>query len=323
MANGKSQMTKPHVKCEMFISEAVAYGRARLPTLEAEILLCFILQISHEYLITHPEREINTELVLEFQKYCEARVSGIPLAYLTHHKEFFGLDFYVDERVFIPRPETELLVEEAMTCITSNNILLCDIGTGSGCIAISLAKKLPHVSFVAVDISEGALEVARKNAEFHGVSSQIEFMKSDLLSNVIARSTLGRPKQSTFDGIVANLPYIGTLENHLVSREVLEHEPKEALFSGETGLELYERLFAQICAFRQTQGDKAPKWLIGEMGFLQQEALEKLIHTYFGNISVNFKDDLSGLPRVFSIFFNRSASLPAGRRGARRDVLKT
>lgn len=291
-------MTKPHVKCEMFISEAVAYGRARLPTLEAEILLCFILQISHEYLITHPEREINTELVLEFQKYCEARVSGIPIAYLTHHKEFFGLDFYVDERVFIPRPETELLVEQAISFLQPTSYKLqtiLDIGTGSGCIAISIAKKLPHARFVAVDISEGALEVARKNAKFHGVSSRIEFIKYDLL-----------PCDFAFDGIVANLPYIGTSENHLVSREVLEHEPQEALFSGENGLELYERLFAQVCDLRHAQADKAPKWLIGEMGFLQQEALEKLIHKYFGNISVQFTNDLSGLPRMFSICFPSS-----------------
>lgn len=297
-------MANPHVKCEMFISEAFAYGRASLPPLEAEILLCFVLKISREYLITHPEHEITTELVLEFQRYCQARARGIPLAYLTHHKEFFGLDFYVDERVLIPRPETELLVEEAIKKMSGVKRqvsgVICDVGTGSGCIAIALAKHLPNARVVAVDISEDALEVARKNAEFHGVSSQIEFAKSDLLSDVMVSLS---NHDGGFDGIVANLPYIGTSENHLVSREVFEHEPQEALFSGENGLELYERLFAQIRALRQAQGDKAPKWFMGEMGFLQQEAIGELIRKYFGKVSVMWKNDLAGLTRLFIIYF--------------------
>lgn len=291
-------MANPHVKCEMFISEAFAYGRASLPPLEAEILLCFVLKISREYLITHPEHEITTELILEFQRYCQARARGIPLAYLTHHKEFFGLDFYVDERVLIPRPETELLVEEAIKKMSGVKRqvsgVICDVGTGSGCIAIALAKHLPQAKIMAIDIFEDALEIAQKNAEIHAVSDRIKFLKSDLLSEI---------SSIRFDGIVANLPYIGTSENHLVSREVFEHEPQEALFSGENGLELYERLFAQIRALRQAQGDKAPKWFMGEMGFLQQKALKKLIRKYFGNISVIFKNDLSGLPRMFSICF--------------------
>lgn len=276
-----------------------------LPITETEIFLEFLLRKSREFFITHPEHRISQAHVSQFQKYCEARASGIPLAYLTHHKEFYGLDFYVDERVFIPRPETELLVEEAISFLQPTSYKLqsiLDLGTGSGCIAISLAKHLPHVRVIASDISENELAVARKNAKFHGVSSRIKFIKSDLLASVITHPLRGYPaKQSSLDGIVANLPYIGTSENHLVSREVLEHEPHSALFSGENGLELYERFFDQICTLRHAQGD--PKWLIGEMGFLQQEALEKLICKYFGNISVNFKNDLSGLPRLFSIFF--------------------
>jgi len=289
----------------MRLSEALPWARTiGISAGEAEMLLEFLLRKSREYIIAHPEHEISREEILQFQKYCDARAKGIPMAYLTHHKEFFGLDFYVDERVLIPRPETEMLVEEAILRQqdtgnrkqvweqgTGKGVVFCDIGTGSGCIAIALAKNLPHARIIATDISADAIEVAKKNAEFHGVSSQIEFMKSDLLSEISSRS---------FDGIIANLPYIGITEHHFVSKEVLEHEPHGALFSGENGLDLYERLFTQIRALL-----KPPGWFIGEIGFLQQEDIEKLIRQYFGTISLTFKNDLSNLPRMFSILFNK------------------
>lgn len=271
------------------IREAISYGRTILSPLEVEILLAFVLRTTREYLLTYPENKLSDAEISQFRFFIEKRSCGIPIAHLTHHKEFFGLDFYVDERVFIPRPETELLVEEAIKLYSPMSGYICDVGTGSGCIAIAIAKHFPAAKIFALDISEAALEVARKNAERHSVYSQIEFVKSDLLAEI---------SEHYFDGIVTNLPYIGTIEHNLVSKEVLEHEPHTALFSGHTGLELYERLFSQIRAL-----PKPPKWVIGEIGFLQCEAIEKLIRQYFGNISLNFKNDLSGFPRMFSIIF--------------------
>lgn len=258
---------------------------------EAEILLAFLLKRPREYVFSHPELKITKTVAEKFKVLCHKRANSVPIAYLTHHKDFFGLDFYVDERVLIPRPETELLVEETLRIlhtqypIPNTHYSLCDLGTGSGCIAISLAKSLPNAKIVAVDISSGAIQVAKKNAKIHNVSGKITFKKSDLFSEVL---------DMKFDAIVANLPYIGKSEQSLVCKETLHFEPKQALFSGKTGLEIFERLFKQIRAMKYK-----PKFLICEMGFMQKKPLKILIKKYFGNAQVMWKNDLVGLPRVF------------------------
>lgn len=221
-----------------------------------------------------------------FYEMCAGRERGVPIAYLTKHKEFYGLDFYVDERVLIPRPETELVVELALE---QKFFHLVDVGTGSGCIAVALAKHLPKAKITAIDISAGALEVARMNAEHHGVLQQIEFLRGDLLEPVL------RQKIQSF-AVVANLPYIGEEEFRLVSREVADFEPREALFGGKTGLELFEKMFAQIAAF-----PAMPNFIAAEMGFLQRKPLEKLITRFFPAASVEWRQDLAGLDRAFSI----------------------
>lgn len=265
---------------------------------EAEILLSNFLGISREGIFAHPEAEISSKNFKKFLIKCAGRARGKPLAYLTHHKEFFSFDFYVDERVLIPRPETETLVEavvEKMFKISSKKpdemdmFSVCDIGTGSGCIAISLAKAWPDIKITACDISSEALKVAKKNAKIHDVLDRVEFIKSDLMSAVSDRY---------FDFIVANLPYIAEDEKHLVDKEVLNYEPKEALFGGKTGLELFEKLFKQLSPLTPHSST-----LVCEIGFNQRPAIKKLIKRYFGNVDVEWKKDLVGIDRVFVLNF--------------------
>lgn len=271
----------------MNVSGALSQARAILGNqLEAEILLSFVLRKKREFFMMHPEAKIAAALFRKFQKFTTRRRSGAPIAYLTGHKEFYGLDFCVEPGVFIPRPETELLIDETLA-ICHDELRVCDVGTGSGCIAVALAKYLPRAQITAVDISPKALKLAKKNAKIHSVSDHITFFKSDLLSKI---------KPQNFDIIVANLPYIGMGENNFVSKEVLNYEPAQALFGGATGLELFEKLFEQIAAMR-----RMPKWLIAEIGFSQKSALNRLIKKHFGNVSAMWKNDLAGLPRLFTI----------------------
>lgn len=291
----------------MNVSEALSQARAILGVqLEAEIILAFAIRKNREFLMSHPEAHVAAAPFKKFQTLVSRRFKGVPIAYLTGHKEFYGLDFCVEPGVFIPRPETELLVEEAINKLRITRpfgcpeLQICDVGTGSGCIAISLAKYIQNAQITAVDISPKALKLAKKNAKLHSVANQIRFLKSDLLEFVIA----SRAQQSIFDLIVANLPYIGTNENNFVSKEVLDYEPAQALFGGATGLELFEKLFKQIAAMR-----RMPKWLIAEIGFSQKAALTRLIKKHFGNARAVWKNDLAELPRLFAISFNKSASL--------------
>lgn len=289
----------------MLIREIRARGNKVVnSTLETDILLAYVLAKPREFLFTHDEAEVTEAQAKTFFALCEDRAAGVPVAYLTHKREFFGLEFYVDNRVLIPRPETELVVEEALwICdklyapknqrshapLGTSALRILDVGTGSGCIAIALAKNLPNAHITAVDISDDALAVARQNAETHGVTSQITFLKSYLLAD------LSTPQ---FDIIVANLPYIATSETPLVSPETLIYEPHLALFGGETGFELYISLFTQITALQ-----KRPKFLIAEMGFNQREGLQLQLAHFFPTAHIAWKKDLAGLPRAFVVSF--------------------
>lgn len=257
----------------------------RIPMLEERLLLSFVTGLSREKIIAHPELKMNKAQSLRFFDLCKKRASGVPLSYLTHNRWFYGLDFYVDERVLIPRPETELLVEEIIRSpIKSGMTRICDVGTGSGCIAISLAKNMKNAQVVALDNSTGALSVARKNAKTHNVSTKIKFVKSDFLAKVIGEK---------FDVIVANLPYIANNDDS-VEESVRKYEPKNALFSGKTGLELFEKMFAQIAKMKH-----GPKFVVAEIGFKQRQLLEKLIKVHFGNSKIKWLRDLSGKFRAF------------------------
>lgn len=252
-------------------------------SLEKEVLLSHILNKSREFLLTNPDYDVSNESCTRFYEDIRGHERGVPVAYLIKHKEFYGLPFYVDERVLIPRPETEFLVETIIDLVSSDKSLkkIVDIGTGSGNIAISLAKNLKNIEIYATDISDKALEVAKLNAERLG--AVVSFIRSDLLEEL---------KDMEFDIIVANLPYIGTETNSFVSKETEEHEPHLALFGGSDGLELYKKLFKQVKGF---------KYLMGEIGFMHREALEILFKKYFPEAECEVLKDLAGLDRYFII----------------------
>ena len=206
--------------------------------LDAEILLSFILKKDKAFLYQRPDHKLTPNQLSHFQRLIVRRAKGEPIAYLTQHKEFYGLYFMVNKHVLIPRPETELLVSQVLK--NKKIKRLAEIGTGCGCIAISLAKNNPDLKIYATEISASALDVAKKNSFFHKTNKKIIFKKGNLLQPL---------KGLEFDAIVANLPYLK--KNYHKSKRTaenigLDYEPPGALYAGPTGLELYQNLFQQI-----------------------------------------------------------------------------
>ena len=263
----------------MIIREALQYAAKSIasasPILDAEVLLSFVLKQPKEFPYTHPEKPVTTTQEQEFKTLISRRNTGEPVAYLTNHKEFYGRDFYVDQRVLIPRPETELIIDLIKQYAQSQNSI-ADIGTGSGCIAITLAKELPNATINATDISTGALEVAKKNAASHNV--EINFQHGNLLEPI---------KDKKIDIIVANLPYLNT---------ALPHEPAQAFLAGKDGLDLYRQLFTQIAALGQT-----PRYVIIEIDPDQVSALMEIIKQQLPQTTIDIKKDLAGLDRILII----------------------
>lgn len=247
---------------------------------EMELFLSHLLGCSRLDLIAHSEREVPVEQLAELQKGWLRIQDGVPVAYLTHLKEFYGHEFYVDERVLVPRPCTELLVEWA-AALAEKKVL--EIGTGSGAIAVSLKLKRPDLQITATDISPEALEVASKNCVQLGV--EVKLVESDLLKNV---------PQQDFDTLVTNLPYIGMVEHNLVEEKVEKHEPGLALFGGSNGLDLYEQLFEQI-----RDGAWSFRFILGEIGFSQARDLKALAERILPGFKLTIRQDLEGLDRHF------------------------
>ena len=221
--------------------------------LDARVLLEHVLEKDSCDIISHPEMPLTNSQYSRFRSLIRRRKKGEPVAYLTGHKEFYGYDFFVNKNVLIPRPETELLVEQAIKyvkCQMSNvknkeKISIIDIGTGSGCIIISMvleAKKLmPNLlitDFCASDISKKALYVARKNAKLHQINKQIRFFHSDLFSNP------RMPKK--YDAIIANLPYVPSdSKSYKLEAKSLRHEPQDAIFAKDNGAEIIKKFLNQ------------------------------------------------------------------------------
>ncbi|MBU1151747.1 peptide chain release factor N(5)-glutamine methyltransferase [Patescibacteria group bacterium] len=257
--------------------------------LDAEVLLAFVIGVGREYLLAHEEEEVDLRLEDLFFSYMERARNGEPVAYIVGAKEFYGLDFYVDDRVLVPRPETEMLVEEVILAVRElgRPAKVLDVGTGSGCIAVSVAREFVEsgeIDFVdAVDISADALEVARVNALNQGVSEIVNLFEGDLMEGI----------DEVYDVIVANLPYIGEETNRHVAEGVEKYEPKSALFGGGNGLDLYERLFEQV-------NELGFGVLIGEFCYGQGEEIQELLDRFFPGDFV-IKKDLAGIDRVFIV----------------------
>jgi len=214
------------------------------PRLDAEVILAHLLRVTREHLATYPEQQVTAPQQERFRWLIKQRERGVPVAYLTGSKEFFGLDFLVNRHVLIPRPESEALVEAILALVTGKRaVTIADIGTGSGNLAIAISRHLPQATVYAVDQSQAALAVARRNAK--RLSARVRFFRGDLLSPLT---------RVPLDVIVANLPYLPRGDNSWVSKpeaNQLKHEPIRALYSDADGLGYYRTLLQQVTARRQ------------------------------------------------------------------------
>ena len=252
------------------------------PRLNAEILLTFALNRDRAYLYAHPERELTPEESARYQELLGRRASGIPSQYITGHQEFWGLDFLVTPAVLIPRPETEHLIETVLPLAKAlPHPRIVDVGTGSGCIAVALAKELPNAEIHATDISADALEVARANAARHQLETRIKFHETDLLGGLQA---------GYFDFVVSNPPYVGESEEDTVQLDVRKFEPRCAVFAGPSGTEVIERLIPQAQLALEPGG-----WLVMEISGTIAEKVKQLLQS---TAEVKITNDLQGIPRV-------------------------
>jgi len=269
-------------------------------TLAAELLLMHVLERDRAWIYTHPEDTLEPAAINRYFALVARRAAGEPTQYLTGKQEFWGLEFDVTPAVLIPRPETEHVVEVALerlgalgikinmtTGLPSPPLQIADAGTGSGCIAVALARELPHAEVLATDISAPALEVARRNASRHGVGDRVLFLQTDLLESVNEANSL--------DLIASNPPYVARNEAHQLPREVREHEPASALFSGPTGAEIYPRLVEQAASLLRQKGI-----LVLELGYNSLEHVRPLLYGQAAWVNVSVTNDLAGIPRVIA-----------------------
>jgi release factor glutamine methyltransferase len=262
--------------------------------LAAELLLMHVLQGDRAWLYAHPEFELSPEAAAAYAELIERRSQGVPTQYLTGRQEFWGLEFEVGPGVLIPRPETEHVIEVALERLSARRadpLRIADVGTGSGCIAIALARELPGAEIVATDISAAALGYAHRNAAHHGVSKRIQFLEADLLEAAMEAS--GRA-ESHFDMIISNPPYIGRNDAGSLPREVREHEPAEALFAGDDGLRIYPALIDEAARKLSPNGI-----LVLELGYNGAQYVGSLLSaSQWTDLRVT--RDLAGIERVVS-----------------------
>jgi release factor glutamine methyltransferase len=281
------------------------------PRLNAELLLMFTLNCDRAYLHAHPERELTVAEQSRYQTALAERGRGVPAQYITGHQEFWGMDLIVTPAVLIPRPETEHAIETVLelarvqadsanaelenvgrarlpansihvnNAANSAHLHIADVGTGSGCIALALAKELPQAEIDATDISPAALEVARANAARHQLESRIHFLEVDLLTGL-------RPE--TFDFVVSNPPYVGESEEDQVQLEVRRFEPRNAVFAGPTGLEVIARLIPQAHAALCPGG-----WLVLEISGNIAPQVQHLLQSWNDVLLI---PDLQSIPRI-------------------------
>ena len=289
------------------IKKTLSWGTTKLKKhkidsapLDAELLLSLIIKKPKEYLYTYPDSKLTQTQTQKYKKLILQRATHYPLAYIFGYKEFYGLKFKVNEHVLIPRPETELLVEETLKVYKKNpKQKIVEIGTGSGCIAISLIKnKIKKI--IATDISPKALKIAKQNAKSHQVLSKIQFIRGDLLKPI---------SNKKIDIIIANLPYLDTNYKYLIKnsdQSGLRYEPIKALHGGKDGLYYYKKLFTQAKKLKYQ-----PKYVLLELDPQQIKSLTKYIQKIYPQAKIKIKKDHviqhgkpSGLERVMIIKIN-------------------
>ncbi|HXH50082.1 MAG TPA: peptide chain release factor N(5)-glutamine methyltransferase [Terriglobia bacterium] len=285
----------------MHLRDALRAGLKRLlehdvasAHLAAELLLMHALHQDRSFLHMHPDQDLPAEQFDRYMELIDERCTGKPTQYITGHQEFWGLDFEVTPAVLIPRPETEHIIEAVLDLIKregrskQNPFRIADVGTGSGCIPIALAKELPAAQLYATDISADALAVATRNARRLGTAGQIKFIECDLLSCLLTPEFLG-----TFDFVVSNPPYVGHDELADVQREVRVFEPRLAWGDLAQGEEIYARLFPQVQQLLKSGGS-----VVVEIGYNKQDPVLSLLDEGWQEREV--RPDLAGIPRVIT-----------------------
>lgn len=252
----------------MKIEELLRYGKEKLEKQKVEdtsiisrILMQYVLKIDRNKLIINKNDNVDINKENEYKEYIEKIIKGKPVQYITNNQEFMKLNFYVDENVLIPQPDTEILVEEVIKSIDiMENIEILDMCTGSGCIGISLAKNIKNTKVTLVDISKEAIEIAKKNAIQNGVENKVTFIQSDMFENV----------KGKFDIIVSNPPYIETDIIQTLDKQV-QNEPHIALDGGEDGLDFYKMLINEAHKYLKKDGK-----IFLEIGYDQKQEIESL-----------------------------------------------
>ena len=280
-------------KQAMTLRQAVCAARDRLAGVaalaatagqDAELLLLESLALPRSILFAYPGRLLNQREQEAFTRAVERRLRHEPVQYILGAQEFYGLRLEVTPAVLIPRPETELLVESVLDRLPHDTALrFADIGTGSGAIAIAIASRLPRARILAIDLSPAALEVARRNAQTHGVTAQIDFREGDLLAGLDAN-------HPSFDAILSNPPYVPAGDAPTLHPQVRDFEPAQALFAGPDGLAVYRQLIPQARQLLKPAG-----LLALEIGAGQRTALQTLLKEWR---AVQLLDDLQRIPRT-------------------------
>jgi len=274
--------------CEIFKNRGIINSER-----EAEILLSYSLEMSRSEIYLNSDRVLKDIEKTKLEKKIQKRIEKIPLQYITKHQEFMGIDFFVEKGVLIPRPETEILVEEVIKKLKnykySDNMEIADLGTGSGVIAISIAKFINNITVYATDISKKSLQIALKNAQKHRCENKIIFLHGDLFEpfkNKIEKFSL--------EAIISNPPYIDSCDFELLPPEVRDNEPKIALFGGIDGLDYYRKIIKKSSQYLKRNG-----FLALEVGLNQSKIVEELIlkESSF-NQNIEIIKDYSGIERV-------------------------
>jgi len=252
--------------------------------LDAEVLLAFCMGCDRLEFIKNPDRPVSHEQLTAFNKIIDRRLRFEPVAYITGRKAFWSFTLEVNPDVLIPRPDTEVIVEEALAVLRTQAFeqpRILDIGTGSGAIALALATEIPGAQITATDISAAALAVAQKNARALRLEKSMTFLQGDLFEAVCG----------DFDMIISNPPYIAAEEYDALAPGVKDFEPREALWAGKSGLEFYEKLVYQAPNYLREKG-----WLLLEIGAKQSKSVHAVMSGFYDCIDV--RADYAGLPRV-------------------------
>ncbi|MDD5548892.1 MAG: peptide chain release factor N(5)-glutamine methyltransferase [Sulfurovaceae bacterium] len=272
----------------MNIKQAISWASDELtlvcerPIFEAQLILCHHLKCTRVFLLANEEKILND--VEFFKEMIKRRKDSEPYEYISNNVSFYDINLFVEQGVLIPRPETELLIDEVSKIVKEEEITtIAEIGIGSGAISIILARKFPNLKIIATDISQDALRIAKKNIEYFGLSDKIKLIHTNLLDGV----------QDNIDMIVSNPPYIAN--DFILDKNIIKYEPKEALFGGIVGDEILKKIIdlAKI---------KEVKFLACEMGYDQKQSIAKYLNQININ-SVKFYKDLAGLDRGFIIKF--------------------